>query len=764
MRRSSYFAMSMSAAAVAVIAVAAVILMPVGGMSSPGRVIKAGVFDIEPLAYIDSGGAFRGLGVEALNGIAAKEGWRIQYVSCVFSDCLKKLDSGEIDVQVIIAYSDERAKKYDFTKTTLYKDWGEVHASADLKAGNMLDLDNKRVAMMEQSIQIRPFMEMAEGFGVKIEPVYVKNHVDVFKAVEDGRADALIVNKAFADRVGPRYNVRRTPIIFSPMDIRYAALKGKNSGLIKTIGSRLKAMIEDKDSEYHASLKAMSGLELGMVKAGMRGWIRWGGAAAAMLILLGAGLVFRRKVMRKAADLDDTARQYRALLESAYAIHWEVDASTRMFTYVSPRAKDILGYPPEAWRDFEFRSRLIHADDKEQALSYFSRMFSGAADRGELTYRIMKQSGEYIWVREAVSAGIGADGRLRGIMTDITSHKEIEERLAYSESFMRSIVENEPECVKLVDGDGLLVDMNPAGLKMIQADRKDQVCGRRIANLIEPEFRDAFNNLVKTVMAGEKGSLTFKINTFKGESLWVETHAAPFDNARNNRRLMLSVTRDVTERVKNEDEIRESLRTKEVLLKEIHHRVKNNMQIISSLQSLQSRYIKDPETLKLFNVFKNRVRAMALVHEKLYMSDNPASVNAGDYIGSLVQNLVDYSGHEAGEGRIACGVDADDIRLDMHTLIPCGLIINELVTNSIKYAFCGRDSGKIGISLKRISGSECELRVGDDGAGLPEGFDVATAQSLGLILVNALAKQLDAKMTSESGGGASFVFRIPLKQ
>ena len=210
--------------------------------------------------------------------------------------------------------------------------------------------------------------------------------------------------------------------------------------------------------------------------------------------------------------------------------------------------------------------------------------------------------------------------------------------------------------------------------------------------------------------------------------------------------------------VARSDAVRASLREKEVLLKEIHHRVKNNLQVISSLLSLQARYLSDPKAREIFNESQNRVQSIALVHEQLYQSPDLSHVNFSDYTASLLDNLFhNYSAVDRGISKV---IDVGGARLTIDVAIPCGLIVNELVTNAIKHAFPDGRTGTIRVVL-REDPDELTLVVTDDGTGMPEGLDARNTGSLGLDLVFTFAEQLDATVEIGREHGTSFQFRFP---
>lgn len=208
-----------------------------------------------------------------------------------------------------------------------------------------------------------------------------------------------------------------------------------------------------------------------------------------------------------------------------------------------------------------------------------------------------------------------------------------------------------------------------------------------------------------------------------------------------------------------ESNLKKSLAEKEVLLKEVHHRVKNNMQIISSILKMQERLIDDPRLKTVLGESQNRIRSMALIHENLYRNETLANINFGNYVKSLTSNLSrTYADHQ---GRIRFDFDMDDhVFLPIDIGIPCGLIINELISNSFKHAFTGRDQGKIAISLKTENDSRYVLNVADDGIGIKGPEVLESSGSLGMRIVSKLIQQIEGTMEYDFENGTKYTIRF----
>jgi len=210
---------------------------------------------------------------------------------------------------------------------------------------------------------------------------------------------------------------------------------------------------------------------------------------------------------------------------------------------------------------------------------------------------------------------------------------------------------------------------------------------------------------------------------------------------------------EVQERKKAEDKITTSLKEKEVLLKEIHHRVKNNLQVVSSLLYLQSKKTTHKQTLEMLNESQNRIKSMALIHEKLYQSKDIASIDFSEYVENLLSHL--YRSYGAHLSMVNIRVDVQDVFLNIDKAIPCGLIINELVSNCMKYAFPNNEQGEIAIEMSSKN-SHVDLDVFDNGVGFPRDIDLNKSETLGLQLVNALTAQLGGMLSLNRTGGTRF--------
>lgn len=248
--------------------------------------------------------------------------------------------------------------------------------------------------------------------------------------------------------------------------------------------------------------------------------------------------------------------------------------------------------------------------------------------------------------------------------------------------------------------------------------------------------------------------IQYRCKNAHGKYIWLETIGKPVFDDQGFRGFIYS-SRDISDQKKSAEFVKKSLEEKEALLREIHHRVNNNLQIISSLLSLQSDNVVDERDHELFVESQNRVRSMAMIHEKLYQSDSFSSINFSDYLKTLLNSLIyDYTTNLR---HIKLELDIEDVDLNIETSVPCGLIINELVSNSLKHAFPNGRSGKIMVKLHQDN-DHYMLVVGDDGIGYSEESVTENDKKLGFNLVKSLIRQLDGSMEILEGNGT--VYRI----
>jgi PAS domain S-box-containing protein len=328
--------------------------------------------------------------------------------------------------------------------------------------------------------------------------------------------------------------------------------------------------------------------------------------------------------------------------------------------------------------------------------------------------------------------------------------KKTEEALRALSLRQDAILTAVPNIIMEVDNDKVYAWANRAGLEFFG----DDVVGREAAFYFEGE-QETYG-AVQPLFAGDEG--TIYVESWQrrrdGQRRLLAWWCRGLKDEKGRVSGALSAALDITEHKRDEEKIRLSLKEKEVLLREIHHRVKNNMQVISSMFNLQAGHTQNRECISILKEAQTRIRSMSLVHEKLYRSSSLSRINFGDYLHSLASHLVQAYRSEGGLVRLE--TDFEDLTLDITSAMPCGLLLNELISNALKHAFPENREGMIRLGLKRGPEGLIEIRVADDGIGFPKGLDFTKVESFGFQIVMLLVRQLDAKIELDRTAGTAF--------
>ena len=348
-----------------------------------------------------------------------------------------------------------------------------------------------------------------------------------------------------------------------------------------------------------------------------------------------------------------------------------------------------------------------------------------------------------------------------GTCTDIDELKRaeavLEQRVAERTTMLRAITDNSPDPIFLKDRDSRLLFANPAVLAAVHKTAAE-VLGKTDEEFYDDPAlgREKVINDRRVMESGQTQTMEETVPDPAGARTFLSVKT-PYHDAAGNVIGVIGIARDITDRKQAEAQIKAALAEKEVLLREIHHRVKNNLQVISSLVSLQADTLDDDRLRAVFGDVRDRVRTMALVHEALYQTTDLAQLDFADYAARLMQHL--WRAHRAPAGTVQLNLAVASVHLPVDTAVPCGLILNELASNAIKHAFPAGRSGTITVALDYAPATRAAcLRVHDDGVGLPAGLDWRESSSLGLRLVQMLAGQL--RGTAEPGPGPGTVFRV----
>ncbi len=439
---------------------------------------------------------------------------------------------------------------------------------------------------------------------------------------------------------------------------------------------------------------------------------------------------------------------------------WEFDLQTNELFWTDT-IKEIHGVSPD------------YVPDVDKAIEFYApehvpiiqKAVEGAmnGEAYDIELQIITKQQKRLWVRTIGRPVIenGEVVKLHGIFQDIHARKLVDEALIQSEERLRVIFNNTPVGIVVTSLSGQLQQVNEAMCDTVGYTR-EELLAMSIADLTYPSDLPASNKFIQSLIRGEVPGFEMEKRYVckDGRLITGILHCAPIQNAVGETVALVGQLVDITERKQSEFQIITSLREKEVLLKEIHHRVKNNLQVISSLLDLQSAYIEDVAMQAMFQDSRSRVRSMALVHEQLYGSLDLARIDLEGYLRDLVGYLRRAYNEQAGGIQLHIEVE-ESLLLDVETAVPLGLIVNELVSNALKHAFPDGRSGAVHIQVSLVEEEQVCLTVQDDGIGFPEEIDIHSSPSLGLTIITALVDQLQGQLDLHGQDGTCFKFNFP---
>ncbi len=489
--------------------------------------------------------------------------------------------------------------------------------------------------------------------------------------------------------------------------------------------------------------------------------------------------------------LRKSEEKYRHFAEQAGQFFLDYDAKTKTVEWTGA-IEELTGYSEEEFRKFDLRTfaEHIHPEDRKKVLEAHSRcMQTGGKYQGEC--RVRRKDGSYFYVD---GTGIclkdesGSVYRVLAMVKDITERKLAREKLEKSEERFRLIVEQTGQGIYDYDVFAGRLNWEGAMEEITGYTCKDPCLSSKklwLSHIHPEDHKRVAEFFEEALKKGGKYHQEYRIEKKAGTYAHVEVSGVFLKDKQGRVCRLLGIIKDVTERKLSEEALRKS---EEISKKEIHHRIKNNLQVISSLLDLQADFFRDKKVIEAFRESQNRVISMALIHEELYRSQDVENLDFSAYLMKLSSDL--FESYKVGSSKIRLRVEAEEqIYLCMDTAIPLGIIVNELVSNSLKYAFPEGGEGEIRIQLhsmesndinksitKDSSGVEgenggveedikkgrccenfrCMLIVSDNGSGFPKNIDFENPETLGLQLVNTLVKQIDGDIEFKTNGGTEF--------
>jgi PAS domain S-box-containing protein len=475
--------------------------------------------------------------------------------------------------------------------------------------------------------------------------------------------------------------------------------------------------------------------------------------------------VYQDITERKQAEeqLRVSEERYRAIYNQAFIGIAQVGLNGE-FLQVNEQLCHIMGYTREELYNMSFMD-ITHQDSKDESQKYRSELIEGKLENFTLEKKYVHKNGTVIYANLTSSLVRDSEGNpdyFVSVFQDITDRRKTEEKIELQAAKLNAIIESSSHLIWTADREIRLTSFNKNYFDQIYKMYKVQpyvglplTSGRMVST---DDYNDFWHKKYELAFQGVPQHFETSMSDNEGKVTWREIYLNPIYGPDNRITEVSGIGHDITEKKQSEEKIKQSLKEKEVLLKEVHHRVKNNLQVISSILNLQSSYIKDQNTLNLLKESQNRIKSMAFIHESLYQTKDFTSINFSEYVVNLSKNLVhSYSSYD---NDIELRLDIDNVFLNLDLAIPCGLIINELVSNSLKYAFPDKAEGEIVVGL-RVEDDNIKLVISDNGIGLPKHIDYRNTESLGLQLVVTLVDQLNGaiKLDNKRGTKYTIVFK-----
>jgi PAS domain S-box-containing protein len=767
--------------------------------ASAQQTVRVGVYDNPPKVAIDEAGAVSGLYPALLEYIAAEEGWVIEYVPGTWTESMARLDRGEIDLMVDVAYTAPRRELYAFNEETVLVNWGTVYTRPGLKVLSLPELEGLRVAVMRGSTHtVDPggIIDLAERFGIRCTFVERDNYTEVFQALASGEADAGVVNRVFGLTFEEEFGVERTPIVFNPIELRFAMPRDGplTPLLISRIDHRLAELKQDPDSVYYRELE-----EHLLVTPRRQTVIRWPAwllpgllAAGAIIAVLFVAVLMVRREARRRARAEEAHRRseerFELAMRGATDGLWDWDLLTGE-VYYSPRWAYMLGYDADELEPtIEAFRRLLHPEDRERVLRAESEYLAGKSDRYQAEFRMLHRDGVYITVLSRAFLVRDEEGnptRVVGTHVDISERKFAEEALREREAYLRAIIEHMPIDFFAIDRNFCYTMQSPTSKQAV-----GDVIGRRADELDVPEaLGKAWVDELHKVFAGETVRNEYDVPTTSGDVRTYLSNMAPVD-VEGEIIAAIGTSLDITDRKQAALELQEAKekaeaadRLKSAFLATMSHELRTPLNSIIGFTGILLQELAGPltaEQAKQLGMVQSSARHLLdLINDVLDISkieaDQLEVVSEPFDLPDLIRETANAARPMAAEKGLALRVDiAPEVGVIRSDRRRVGQIVMNLLSNAIKFT----ETGSVRVGCVE-DGAHVVITVEDTGIGISE-EDLAklfvpfqqidtglTRKYEGTGLGLSISRRLSEKMggtidvKSELGRGSLFTVRIP---
>jgi len=465
-------------------------------------------------------------------------------------------------------------------------------------------------------------------------------------------------------------------------------------------------------------------------------------------------ILLKEKILLEEHEREKSEEKFRTLAENipgtVYIYEMCKDGKTRIMHYLGPGFKEMVGkkFSKEINYDATSFFDYVHPDD----YGGLQEAAEKALDNNEslsYEYRMKSSEGNIIWVR-SICRGLNLENGntlWQGVLINVSDLKKTEEQIKNNEAFSNALFEYNPVETIVVDKECKIVRFNHSIEE--HRTRTPHIGYVMYKDYASKNKMDMFKILVDCIKNNERKVIPDSIYR-EGEISEKHFHVTitPFPEG------AIINSRDITRQVHAEELLKKEIEQKELLIKEINHRVKNNFALVSSLLAIQQQNIEDEKVRDIFEEAQNRIQSIALVHKQLYSSENLAQIDFSTYINSLIRQLMGGFKHKTGQ--ISIDLDIKEVALDIAKAIPCGLIINELITNSFKHGFRQRKNGTITVKMQYLNDGNIQFIIANDGKPFPDNVDFRDTQTLGLQIVTGLVEQIGGTIELDNSKGTKF--------
>jgi PAS domain S-box-containing protein len=787
------------------------LLFPSTPLDADNR-IKVGVYQNNPLTFIDEDGKIQGFFIDILGHIAQKEGWEIEYVPDSWAQCLKKLEEGKIDLLGVIAYSRQRNIIFDYTYENVYSEWAQVFTFEKEGIESIVDLDEKKVAVLRGDMHYSSLRNLVDRFDIETRFIEAEEYDTVLRLVESGKCDAGVVSRFFGMHYENDYNIHKSPLIFSPQKLYFAAPKGQNRDLLATLDHYLRILKNDKKSIYYRSRDSwMSGGTNGEFPT----WFIWitAGIAGLLLLFLTTSVVLKAQVSSKTLELLEKNKELMAEIDqrkraeatlqlaqftiehSAEAAFW-MDPEARL-TYVNQAACRSLGYTRE-----ELLSMAVYDIDPDFPQHDWTEHWKELMQRGSITIesRHRKKDGEIFPVEISINYVKFRDMEYNcAFARNITERKSAEAALLESEGKYRTILDSIEEGYFEVDLRGNFTFFNGSACRIIGYPRSE-IMGMNNKQYMDEKNANKVFQVFNHVYATGKPTKGFdwKIIRKNGTLCHVDASVSLVKDGEENRIGFRGMVRDVTEhkrslaeKKKLEAQLQQAQKMESIgtLAGGIAHDFNNILSAILGYAELSLMDVSDDSQLKdnLNEILKGSNRAKDLVKQILAFSRQNGQEKKPIQIDPIVREVlkmlraslpttVEIRQHIVKDVGI---VKADPTQIHQVLMNLCTNASHAMSESGgileVRLANVEVDDPAVTLNSDILPGKFLKLTVNDTGCGMPHDvleriFDPyfttkekGLGTGLGLAVVHGILKSYGGTITVESkpGEGSSFNVFIP---